>query len=184
MMNFAIKSWFFALTAFILAPDFVFAQNQKSVLKAAVIEKITRFVDWPSDSPAPDAAKPFVIGIIGDDPIIPHLKRLAAITKIKGTRAEVRFYSGIHEIDSCQALFIPRSQGRDLSRILAKTANMPILTIGDGRGWIKEGVIVSLFFSGQSLRFEINQRAALKSGLRISSRLLNLAQTVISGNNR
>jgi hypothetical protein len=54
----------------------------------------------------------------------------------------------------------------------------PILTVGEERDFIARGGIVSLYLDGSNVRFTINPAAADRAGLRISSRLLQLARIV------
>ena len=58
---------------------------------------------------------------------------------------------------------------------------MPILTVGETPRFIEQGGIVNFFLENGKVRFEINRSAAERSGLRISSRLLQLAKIVDPG---
>jgi hypothetical protein len=73
-------------------------------------------------------------------------------------------------------LFISRSAGNHVPEILAALEGKPVLTVGDSDGLAERGVIINMFIEDSKVRFEINQAAALKSKLQISSRLLRLAR--------
>jgi hypothetical protein len=142
-------------------------------LKAELIERFTRFVDWPSHGNGP-----FVIAVIGRNPFGTHLHEIASTRRIKGRPLEVRYHDDITDIDRCDILFIASSEKRDLREILARTASRPILTVGDTAGFGAAGVIINFYNSGDTVRFEINEAALDTSGLRASSKLLKLARIV------
>jgi YfiR/HmsC-like len=144
-------------------------------LKAEFIERFTRFIDWPPSS-GPSGA--FVIGVLGDDPFGPFLEQLAAMRKIKGKRVELRRLPTIESVDGCSVVFISSSEKHNIHRIVARTAGQPILTVGDSNGYAAAGVIVNFFTEGDKIRFEINDTAAGKSGLKVNAKLLKLARVV------
>ena len=65
-----------------------------------------------------------------------------------------------------------------LPRILSHTDSKPILTIGDTNGYAAAGVLINFYTSGETVRFEMNESAIERSGLKVSARLLKLARIV------
>jgi hypothetical protein len=59
---------------------------------------------------------------------------------------------------------------------LAGLTTLPILTVSDAKGFAKTTGIIELYSNAGQLRFLINVDAAGRSGLRLSSKLLNLAK--------
>jgi hypothetical protein len=55
---------------------------------------------------------------------------------------------------------------------------MNVLTVSDERGFAQQGVGINFYTEEDKVRFEINQDAVNRSGLRISSKLLSLAKIV------
>lgn len=147
-------------------------------LKAEFIERFTRFIEWPAGSPASDQSAPFVIGLFGRSPLRPHLERLADSRRIKGRPVVVEEVGRLDEIDACHVLFIPRSQAPSLAKIVSRTARLPVLTVGDTDGFAETGVILNFFVEEDRLRFEINERAAHSSGLKIGAPLFQLARVI------
>jgi hypothetical protein len=144
-------------------------------IKAEFIERLARFIEWPAGSAEGSA---FVIGVLGDGPIEEALKGVAARSKVKGKPIEIRSFSDVDSIGGCQILFITRSQRHQLSEILARVQANPILTVGDGEGLAQLGVMINFFETGDFIRFEINNRAADKVGLKIAAELLALGEVV------
>ena len=75
-------------------------------------------------------------------------------------------------------IFIPGTEKSRLKQIIEHTKGRPVLLIADTEGFAKQGVHINFYQSGENLRFEINQDAALSSGLRIRSRVLKHARIV------
>jgi hypothetical protein len=170
-----------AVTLFVIA--FLFLQSPVSSeeleykLKAEFIERFTRFIDWPASSSVPNSDVPFDICITGTNPLEEYLNTLSRNVKIKNKLVRVRNVT-IEKVDSCNVLFISNSEASHLSAILEKISDRPILTVSDTAGFAEKGVLINFYRSGNYVRFEINNAAVQKSGLRFSSRLLKLARLV------
>lgn len=145
-------------------------------LKAEFVERFTRFIDWPPESS--DSQMPFTICVLGRSPIAESLDAIAATRRIKDKPIVVRRLGGAEGVAGCHVVFIPRWQAPSLREVLSRTAHHPILTVGDTEGFADKGVIINFFAEGDRLRFEVNEPAAQRSGLRIGSLLLRLARVV------
>jgi hypothetical protein len=53
-----------------------------------------------------------------------------------------------------------------------------VLTIGEGEGMGKAGMVIGVYVDGDRIRFDANTGAASRAGLTLSSRLLRLARIV------
>ena len=157
------------------------AQVEEYELKAEFVERFTRFIDWPPSS-LNDAR--FVIAVIGKDPFGPHLREIAKERRIKGKEVLVRNVEDPADLAGAHIVFISASEKPNLARILAVTANRPVLTIADSEGFGSSGVLINFYSADDKIRFEINESAVNRSGLRLSSRLLKLARIVDTGGKR
>jgi hypothetical protein len=143
-------------------------------VKAEFIERFTRFIEWPRGA----SSGPFVIGVLGTDPFRGHLDKMASGRKIKGRPIEIRRFRDLAEVDSCHVVFISSSERGRLPAILGRTGAHPILTVADTSGFASSGVLVNFYTSGDTVRFEMNELAIERSGLRVSAKLLKLARLV------
>jgi hypothetical protein len=159
------------------APVTGFAQDMVYQIQAQLIDRFTQLIEWPSSSNTADTSTPFVIGVIGNSDILQSLESLATQKKIKGKKIEVIEISNLPDIDGCQVLYISKSEKSRLSAILNQTKGKPVLTIGDTRGYAKDGVMIN-FSTGETMRFKINEASADASGLRFSEQLLSLGEKV------
>lgn len=146
-------------------------------LKAELLERFTSFIDWPANSAVSDPSVPFMIGIVGHNPFGSYLDRFSQTT-IKGKKVQVIEVSNLEDIDRCQVVFVARSEEKNLADILFKTTGKPILTVADTDGFARKGVLINFYQYDDYIRFEVNQAAVDKSGLKFSSRLLKLARFV------
>ena len=63
-------------------------------------------------------------------------------------------------------------------------ASTPVLTVGDVREFAASGGVLRFFLRDEQMRMEINLQAAEAAGLKISSRLLRIADLYEGGANR
>ena len=70
----------------------------------------------------------------------------------------------------------PRNE--EVTDIIKAAGNGPVLTVGDTAGFINSGGMIRFTERGRRIRFEINLAAAERASLRVSSRLLRLADIV------
>ena len=142
-------------------------------VKAAFLLNFTRFVEWPGLVDTGDA--PFSICILGDDPFGPVLDRIVEGESVNGRRLAIRRIGRPH-LNSCQVVFFAGHE-KDTAKILAGLSP-GVLTIGDGAAFLREGGMIAFVLENRRVRFDINQSAAAKAGIRISSKLLSVARSV------
>jgi len=82
------------------------------------------------------------------------------------------------KLAGCQVVFFSKSVGSSLSNLLSNLPAQPILTLADSPDAIAQGVIINMNLVNEKIVFEINLEIARKSGLDISSKLLQLAVKV------
>lgn len=85
------------------------------------------------------------------------------------------------EIQLCQVLFVGGAEKKILSAVIADVQGSSVLTVGESEHFVREGGMIGFCLEENRIRFEVNLETAQKARLRISSRLLALAKTVIGG---
>jgi hypothetical protein len=73
---------------------------------------------------------------------------------------------------------ITAERSEQAAGFISVVAGKSILTIGETEGFALRGGVIGFYNDGSKIRFEINLKAAKSANLRISSRLLQLAQLV------
>jgi len=87
----------------------------------------------------------------------------------------VKHLAGPSDGRDCQIIFICVSEKERLPQILETLKRTRVLTVGETAGFAEEGGIANLIAERNRVRLEINNSAASRSGLTISSQLLNVA---------
>jgi len=139
-------------------------------LKAAFVYQFAKYTQWPDYASKDITFCSFEHQIINE--------ALAKLTnkRVKQRTVKVRYLSDVSKINSaCQVLFISGASQYDIKQILANTATMPILTVGDGEHFMAQGGMIALSRRGIKQRFIINNHRTAAANLKLSSKLLQLA---------
>jgi len=146
-------------------------------VKAAFLYNFAKFVDWPPAAfPDPNNLK---ICVLGDDPFGGSLQTVAG-EQVGSHKLQVVRTDSLSRPAGCQILFISRSERDRIKEILAAVKGSPVLTVGDTQKFADDGVIINFVLEGSKVRFEINTESADRAGIRISSKLLQLAKRIVS----
>jgi hypothetical protein len=149
-------------------------------VKAAFLFHFAQFVDWPEET-FKDANSPLTYCTIGGDPFHGALDTSLSGKTIGARPFRVLHFKQPQEIQGCQVLFIGAEEKRLLPAILAGVKGNSVLTVGESEHFVQEGGTIGFLLEENKIRFEVNLEAAQKAKLRISSRLLALAKSVIGG---
>jgi hypothetical protein len=118
-----------------------------------------------------------VLCILGRDPFGSLLEQAARSQGVDGHPIIVRRLADASGARGCHLAFVGGSSHQPTGQMLAALGGLPIITITDARGGAQRGIIHFALVSGR-VRFFIDEAAAAKRGLAISSRLLGLAVAV------
>jgi hypothetical protein len=155
------------------------SQPSEYQLKAAFLYHFAQLVNWPPDAFAA-ADAPMVIGVIGENPFGKELEESVRGKSINGHPLAVKEVQTSGEgTNTCHILFISPSEKKRLSEILAAVRGKSVLTVGETDHFTETGGMINFTLDGTKIRFQINDAAAKAAGLKISSKLLNLATNKI-----
>jgi|ERR1017187_1678447 hypothetical protein len=148
-------------------------------LKTAMLYSLINFVEWP-DSAYSDRQAPIQLCILGRDPFESSLTSTALQETANGRSVFVRHLQNDKEVRGCQVLYISSSERKIAERILSTLTGSSVLTVGETTQFAEHGGMIQFSLEDQRVHFEINLDAASRAGLKISSKLLALAQIVKS----
>jgi hypothetical protein len=177
-----VTACFLILTLLLLSPCKLPANStaEEYSVKAAFLFHFAQFIDWPPEA-FQGANNPLIYCTLGLDPFHGALET-ALNGKTIGTRTiRVQHFRLLQEIQRCHILFIGAAEKSISPTTLASLQGSPILTVGETENFAKDGGMIGFCLEQNKIRFEINLDAAERAKLRISSRLLALAKTVIGG---
>ena len=143
-------------------------------LKSAYLFRFIEFVEWPGGP----STNPVVIGIHDYEP---YRETIAShLTDVRSGDRPVVFRAINSPADAreFQILFVNSNSRHVLADYLAAVSNAPVLVVTDIKSGARLGAAISFFTTDGKIRFVINQAAAEKAQLTISSRLLRLGRIV------
>jgi hypothetical protein len=143
-------------------------------VKAAFLLNFTKFTDWPPPETAV-ADIPFDICIIGEDPFGTALDQMVEGEKFQGRRIAVQRVRRPAP-GYCQVLFVGKGE-KDIEGLLLQVGP-GVLTVGEEAGFLRAGGMIDFVVENRRVRFDVNQGAVARAGLKISSKLLSVARSV------
>lgn len=146
-------------------------------VKLAFLYNFAKFVEWP-DGSYHDAAAPLTICIVGDDPFSSDLEGELRTRNVGSHPVDIRTRNPNDSLNSCHIVFVPVSAKTHAARIVRGLQGSSTLTVGEFEGFAVRGGIINFTVEANRLGFEINPVNADRAGLKISSKLLNLAEII------
>lgn len=148
-------------------------------VKAAFLYKFLGYAEFPPQAFA-DAATPFSIGVVGADDVAAELTRIAAGRLVAGRTITVRT---LREQDLAQLpvhlLFVAGQDGPNAARLLR--ASPAWLTVTECEGCLQHGSVINFTIVDERVRFDVSLDVAEKKNVKLSSRLLTVANRVQKG---
>jgi hypothetical protein len=144
-------------------------------IKAAYLLNFTKFVEWPTNR-FPTRTTPIRVGVLGKDPFGNDLERTMSGRVIEGRKFEIVRVEEPEASTNCHIVFISSSERRRVPEIVETLHKANVLTVGEHEEFLEQGGIIRFFLHQDTVRFEINPRAAESARLRISSKLMQIAK--------
>lgn len=154
------------------------AQASETQVKAAYLYKFLAFVEWPA--PAFERADaPIVIGTVDAEPIADELGPLTQGRLVDGRPLVVRRLPSDPVLPlGTHVVFVGRSAAPRLARLAASSRQQPVLIVSELEGALDQGSAINFVLADGKVRFEVALAAIETRGLRVSARLLAVAQRV------
>jgi hypothetical protein len=160
----------FYLMALLVNAASVYSQTNYK-FEAIYIYSFTKYLSWPDNT----IKNQFVVGIYGYSPMQQELVSVTNGKSVGDKSISVKNYNSLEEIENCQILFVSTEYEGDLPE-LTKIANTKhILLITDGNDMSGKGAGINLVNVDGKQKFELNEAAVKKAGLKISNQLIPLA---------
>jgi len=147
---------------------------EKARVKVTFLYHFAQFSSWPEEVLG-DAATPIRLCILGKDPFGSALEQLQGKT-VHNRPLEIRHLPVGASARGCHLVFMGPMPKQVLQTSLKQLQNQPVLTVGEGEDFLKQGGMVRLVEEKNRIQFEINITAARRAGLQLSARLLRLAR--------
>jgi hypothetical protein len=143
-------------------------------IKAAFLYNFAKFVQWPTQAFA-SPTSPIVIGVLGENVFGDDLEKTIRGKVINDRPLQFKQFHSVTEVTNCQILFISTSEKNSLPKILDGLQGASVLTVSETDRFTEAGGMINFVIEDDKIHFQINNEAAKKARLTISSKLLSLA---------
>lgn len=147
-------------------------------VKAAFLYKFLGYADFPPQAFI-DAGAPLTIGVVGADDMAAELTRIATGRLVAGRTIAVRALRGHELAQPVHLLFVAGQDGARTARLLR--SSLAWLTVTECAGCLRHGSVINFTIVDQRVRFDVALDTAQKKNVKLSSRLLSVANRVQKG---
>jgi hypothetical protein len=144
-------------------------------VKAAFLYNFAQFVEWSPESFS-TADEAIGICVLGKNPFGSTLQDGVKGKVVAGRTFTVRELSDAKQAVRCHILFVSAAEQERSMPFLAELKGRSVLTVGETDRFVAAGGIISFSLRDSRVRFEIDAGAASAAKLKISSKLLGLAE--------
>jgi len=156
------------------------ARTLEERVKAAYLYRFAEYVEWPEGAFA-RRDTPVTIGVIGSETLADELAQAVMGRMVNDRPVTVKRLKPGEPLTGVHVLFIGRSESARLNQLAQGAQPRSILTVTESDGALAQGSVINFIVADRRVRFEISLESAEKSKLRLSSRLLAVAQQVRTG---
>ena len=184
-----VAGWALACAAALLAtgavlPPAALAQNGSTQalerrVKAAFLFKFLGYAEFPSGAFG-DAGAPVTIGVVGSDEMAAELAQVVAGRQVGGRPILVRNLREGELGGPVHLLFVAGSDNARAARVL-RSAPAALITVTECESGLQYGSVINFRIIEQRVRFDVSLDSAEKNNVKLSSRLLTVANRVVKG---
>jgi len=145
-------------------------------VKATFLYKFATFVEWPRGTFERETS-PFELCVVGADPFGGRIQQAVSGQSVGRHPIVLRQLVKAEPQSNCHVLFVSRSASQPAAEALRAVSGTPTLTVTDSALGGTAGIIHFVIVDGR-VSFDIDNVAAARNQLVISSKLLELARRV------
>lgn len=156
------------------------SENLEYKIKAGYLYNFTKFITWPNINGAT-----FNLCLLGNDPfgsVIDPIEKKSAFAKtIKVVRIdESDFLNNPNQKPDCHILYINGANKPQMvfEKIHANPNRPGMLIVGEGENFVTEGGMIGFVNRDGKIRLQINLQSVKLTDLKISAKLLEVAELV------
>ena len=153
------------------------AQSDENIIKAAYIERITRFVEWPQLKSSKDTVT-FKIGVYRDNELYNILKIALKDKTIKNRKVTVIELANYENIVSCNLCYLSLISNNEIDRLMSIANQSGVLILSFGQDYGIKGIHINFYIEENKLKFEINRKSVSAGNFKISSLLMNNSKII------
>ena len=148
--------------------------DREYVLKAVYLYRFATYIRWP-DKAFADAKSPFVIAVLGPNPVSDGLREIAAKKKIGERKIVVRHFEKPGDVRDCHILFMTRAVDGEIQKaVLQRLSGRGVLFVGETKEFLQQGGVIDFVVQENQIRLFISKGAYQREGLKVSAQLLRV----------
>jgi hypothetical protein len=179
--QFSVRRILFIIAAFcimsfdVVEYSFLQKDDTNARIKAVYLYNFTRYFEWPSNM----REGTFVICTIGSNSgLSAELNKMATQKMVGNQKIEIKTASSIGDAGKCNILYLMGDNSSQLKDAMAAYKGKGTLVVTEKTGMGKAGAVINFVVSENKQAFELNTASAQKTGLKVSTNLKDLAQSV------
>jgi hypothetical protein len=149
-------------------------------VKAAFLFKFLGYTEFPASAFGEPGA-PVLIGVVGSDEMAAELSRIVAGRSINNRPIMVRQFREGEPPGMVHLLFVAGADSVRAARVLRQAPPGPVLLVTECGNGLQAGSIINFRVVEERVRFDVSLEAADKNNIKLSSRLLTVANHVSKG---
>lgn len=149
-------------------------------VKAAFLYKFLGYTEFPTTAFA-DPAAPVVIGVVEAEGLAAELARIVAGRTVQSRPIAVKQFREHEAPAGVHLLFVGGSDGARVRSVLKAAQPAPMLVVTESENGLRQGSVINFKIVDERVRFDISLEAADKNSVKLSSRLLTVANHVHKG---
>jgi hypothetical protein len=142
-------------------------------IKAMFLLNFIKYVEWPIEN----SRQVIRIGVAGESEMFEALTILAAQRSVEGQKVEIKKVDE-NNVGVFQIIFISGADHGKLDEKIRKLSGKGILTVSEDDKCKSRQAGINLFNQDNKIRFEINLTPVKNNGMKVSSKLMELASAV------
>jgi hypothetical protein len=149
------------------------AYMQTSIPKAQTlfIYNFSRMIEWPANVRTGN----FIIGILGNSEVASELENYTKGKKVGTQEIQIIRYKTPSEIQICHILFVTFARTKQVPEVVSAISGKSTLLIAEKAGALDEGAAINFVILQDKMKFELKPDNATKYGIKLSSRLQEMA---------
>jgi hypothetical protein len=145
-------------------------------VKAALLFNFARFIEWPERAFAGERT-PIDVCVLAPNPFGDTLDRTLQGETVGARPLSARTVQGEADSAGCHLLFVPAG-AEPRAAVLIRQGGRHTVTVGESYGFEDLGGALTLVLEAGRVRFNVNLSPVEDRGIRISARMLQLANRV------
>jgi hypothetical protein len=143
-------------------------------VKSVFVYNFTKYIEWPKNYKEGS----FVIGVLGNSPVVPELSQMASSKKVGTQPLEIKVFLSVSAITKCHILYVSEDMAGSLKDVINKVKGSSTLIVTEKAGMARQGSAINFIVQENKQKFELNKANAEKYSLSVSSNLTTFAIVV------